>query len=261
MYQVYEWTDNNELKTLNTCQYWNNENAEKKKEWDIRDGNFQKMENYLTKSGLKNDLKRALRLSGLCSQKALKGIELGGGVCWSAPFVFHCLDMEEMQFLEFSWHRIAKIAPLILEHYQIPEDRVKLVSGSFYEIKCPDESMDFVLLSQALHHADDVERLLTEAHRVLKKGRVALIIGEHNKGVKFCLKCMTEILRDIVIGDYHSQRISLYGQSGCLAVDKRLGDRYYALWSYAKMFRKHGFTCRRIRTAKEEHFGFILWKK
>ena len=31
----------------------------------------------------------------------------------------------------------------MLEHYQIPEDRVKLVSGSFYEIKCPDESMDF----------------------------------------------------------------------------------------------------------------------
>lgn len=261
MYPIYQWNNKSELKQLESYQYWNNEAEEKKKEWDIRDGNFKKLNQYLWHSGLKRDLIKAIQLSGLRSKTKLRGIELGGGVCWSAPVLFNYLNILEMQFLEFSEHRITKIAPLILEHYRIPEDKVKLILGSFYEIKCPDESMDFIVLSQAFHHAANVECLLAEMNRVLKKEGVVIIIGEHNRGTKFVFHCMAQRIWDILCGEYHSEHIELYKQSGCLGVDKRLGDRYYSVWSYAKMFRKYQFECKRIRTSKEEHFGFILRKK
>lgn len=164
-----------------------------------------------------------------------------------------------MQFLEFSYHRIVKIAPLLLEHYKIPEDKVKLILGSFYEIKCPDETMDFVLLSQTFHHAAEAERLLAEIYRVLKKNGVVVIIGEHNCGWKTVTYKMLQRIRDIVLGDLNSERIKLYKSSGCLYLDAELGDRWYSLGSYRKMFRKNGFKCKRIHT-KRNDFGFVLWK-
>ena len=261
MYQVFQWNNKNELKRLDTYQYWNNENEEKKKEWDIRDGNFKKLEKYLLSSGLKGDLIKALRLSGLRSKTMLRGIELGGGVCWSASILFNQLDIKEMQFLEFSEHRIVKIAPLILQHYDIPSDKVKLILGSFYETKCPDESMDFILLSQAFHHAADVESLLKEMYRILKKDGIVIIIGEHYCDTKFVFHCMQERLVDNICGNYNSDKIKLYKQSGCIGLDSRLGDRYYSIWSYAKMFRKYKFECKRLKTSKKESLGFILWKR
>ena len=262
MYHIYQWNDEQELKRINTYQYWNNEEIETKKAWDIRDGNFQKLEKYISSTGLNKDLIKALRYSGLSEKRGITGIELGGGVCWSAPIIFREYQhIEEMQFLEFSYHRIAKIAPLILEHYDIPEDKVKLIQGSFYEVKCPDECMDFVLLSQALHHADDIERLLAETYRILKKDGIVIIIGEHKMSNKAIFERMCGIAKDVISGDRNSDRCLLYRQAGCLGYDKVLGDRYYSLWSYAILFRKFNFECKRIRTSKEDHYGFILYKR
>lgn len=261
MYRIIYWNNKSQLEKIDTYNYWNNEKEEAKKEWDIRDNNFKKMEKYLRNSGLCNDLVKALKHSGLINQTGIKGIECGGGVCWSASIIFKYLNIITMDFLEFSEYRITKIAPLVLEHYKIPEDKIKLVVGSFYEIKIPDQSMDFVLLSQAFHHAADVECLLREIHRILKKRGIVIIIGEHNLGKKYTWCCIKNLLLDILFGNYNSDRWMLYKQCGCIGLDKRLGDRYYPIWSYMKLFRKYKFQCKRIRTSKKEHFDFVLWKK
>lgn len=261
MYQIYQWSDSNELQRLNSYEYWNNEDEEEKKEWDIRDGNFEKLEKYIKTLGLDNDLRQALKESGICGKTKLTGIELGGGVCWSAPVLIEELnDITEMWFLEFSYHRIAKIAPLLLEHYKIPENKVKLILGSFYEINCPNETLDFVLLSQALHHAAEVERLLAEIHRVLKKNGVVIIIGEQKCGWKLVVYNALERWRDIIFGNRYSQSIMLYKQSGCLSIDNELGDRLYSLGSYRRMFRRNKFKYKRISTQRNG-LGFVLWKK
>lgn len=262
MYQIFQWNDKSELKKIDTYKYWNDESEEGRKAWDIRDGNFKKLEKHISNIGLKDDLLRALKLSGLRNKKImLRGIELGGGVCWSAPYLFRQLSISEMEFLEFSEHRIMKIAPLILQHYDIPSDKVKLILGSFYETKCPNESMDFILLSQAFHHATDVERLLKEIYRILRKEGVVIIIGEHYCNAKYVFQCMQERIIDYITGNFNSDKIMLYKQSGCIGLDARLGDRYYSIWSYARMFHKFHFECKRLKLSRKESLGFILWKK
>ncbi len=79
MYRIIYWNNKSQLEKIDTYNYWNNEKEEAKKEWDIRDNNFKKMEKYLRNSGLCNDLVKALKHSGLINQTGIKGIECGGG--------------------------------------------------------------------------------------------------------------------------------------------------------------------------------------
>lgn len=55
--------------------------------------------------------------------------------------------------------------------------------GELQKVPIEDASMDLVLLSQALHHADDPRAALTEAHRILRPGgRVLLLdLREHEE--------------------------------------------------------------------------------
>jgi len=44
-----------------------------------------------------------------------------------------------------------------------------------------NNSVDFIFLCQAFHHADDPEKLIYEIRRVLKPDGIVIIIGEHIK--------------------------------------------------------------------------------
>jgi SAM-dependent methyltransferase len=55
--------------------------------------------------------------------------------------------------------------------------------GEIERVPLPDASVDLVMLSQALHHADDPARALSEAHRVLVDGGRVLVLDlrTHNQ--------------------------------------------------------------------------------
>ena len=245
MYDLLMDKDYDYINTLSTASYWNDEEEEKKKAWDVRDGDFEKLEEYLREIHLSNDLNKCLERSGLIDRENLVGVELAGGVCWTAPLLFKLLDIKTMNYVEFSYHRIAKIAPILLEHYNIPPDRVKLIYGSFYDVPLHDKSMDFVILSQAMHHASEIERLLKEIDRIIRKDGVIVIIGEPIIGKNEIQKAHRDIIKDILCFKWNSPRIKLFMQNGCLGDDsedeKVMGDRYYSLRSYNKMLNKHKY--------------------
>ena len=247
MYNIKQYS-NGALESIDSYDYWNDEQEELPKEWDIRDGNFDKLEEYLNTSGLNDDLLLAVNKSGLYQRKGLSGIELGGGVCWTAYEIFSKLDMKEMFYLDFSYHRVCKIAPLILEHYKIPENKISLIRGSFYETGLPDSSMDFVLLSQAFHHAYEPDRLLQEVIRILKADGVVLIIGEPKTSLT--LRSCAYIIKKTLL-----DRKKIV----CLGVDEKLGDHIYPLSSYKRMFKKNHFKYMKLDCRKD--LGFILKKQ
>jgi ubiquinone/menaquinone biosynthesis C-methylase UbiE len=43
---------------------------------------------------------------------------------------------------------------------RVPPEKIVLARGTFYDLHLPDGSVDFVLLSQAFHHADRPGELL-----------------------------------------------------------------------------------------------------
>ncbi len=175
------WLDDSELEQASTSEYWNAREIERNKASDISGGEFDRMEAHLEKKGklrhledLIADLEQArLTLHG-------QGISLGSGTCWlEARLLKAHRGIELLRCMDFSKHRIFELAPLLLDHYGIEQDRAVLCLGSFDDIRIEDGSLDFVILGQAFHHTDKPAELLGEVARILKTNGIVLIYGEH----------------------------------------------------------------------------------
>lgn len=60
--------------------------------------------------------------------------------------------------------------------------KVKFITGQMEELPFPEEAVDLVVYSMALHHTPDVKKVLQEAYRVLRHGGYLLIadLEQHN---------------------------------------------------------------------------------
>lgn len=208
-YQVEHWLNEDMPKY---AEYWNNENEEKKKSWYIVDGNFEKMEQYLKECQLPYDL---LLFS---SYMRGTGIDLAAGNLWAASYITPIVD--KLYCLEYSKHRLLKLGPLVLKHYNVPVDKISLIYGSFYDLHIADNSLDFVFMSQSFHHADNPDKLLSEIYRVLKPDGVVIIIGEHK------VQWLKEAIKMII---------------GWENKVNELGDRHYTYNQYRYIFERNNF--------------------
>ena len=190
-YNVEYWLTDSDIENIEYSEYWNNEEQEKSKEWYILDGNFSKMEHYLLKVGLPQDLERCVDILKLEFKHGLKGtgIDLGAGNLWATPYLLALGEIDKLYSLEYSKHRLLKLGPRVLEHYNVPKEKMVLILGSFYDLHIDDNSLDFVFLSEAFHHADRPDCLLAEIRRVLKPNGVVIIIGEHKLHIQraYCI--------------------------------------------------------------------------
>lgn len=269
-WNIEYWINESEIKKIEYSDYWDNEDNEKGKEWNILDGDFSKMESYLQKSGLLYDLKICVE----CLKNDFKielcgvGIDLAAGNLWAASYLFNMGKIEKLYCLEYSRHRLLKIGKEVLEHYNVPQDKISLVLGSFYDLHVSDNSLDFVFLSQAFHHADSPDKLLSEIHRVLKPNGVVIIIGEHiiyyeNILVKHAIKYIISILipkkvQHILFGKtYHVKTlIPTIGES--ISSDPILGDHCYTDKEYRLLFSKYGFKIKQNKNHKTRFQSFVL---
>jgi ubiquinone/menaquinone biosynthesis C-methylase UbiE/DNA-binding transcriptional ArsR family regulator len=81
-----------------------------------------------------------------------------------AEFV-HCVDNSP---------RMVELGRALAKKEQM--NNLDYVLGDIEDTPLPDRSVDLVLLSQALHHAENPRKALTEAHRILKPGGRVLIL-------------------------------------------------------------------------------------
>lgn len=62
-------------------------------------------------------------------------------------------------------------------HYQI--ENLEIYEAYAEDILFEEESFDIVYIRQAMHHANDLRKFLSEASRVLKKGGILITIRDH----------------------------------------------------------------------------------
>lgn len=104
--------------------------------------------------------------SRLASDKA-RVIDLGGGFSGSARFLAKNYGWEVvvLNLSETENNRARK-----MNKEQGLDHLITVVDGSFDTIPYPDESFDIVWSQDAILHSDNREKVLEEAHRVLKSG-------------------------------------------------------------------------------------------
>lgn len=228
------------------------------------------MEDYLKKTRLPEDLVRSVNMMKTEFGISLggTGIDLAAGNFWAAPYLFKLGVIQKLYCLEYSKHRLLKIDPSVLYHYNVPIDRVVMVYGSFYDLHLEDNSIDFVLLASAFHHAHDQYKILFEIPRVLKKNGAVIVIGKHivkylkaylKNTIKFFISksCPANLQQTIFSRTF--QASSLFPKPKELFTpDRILGDHYYSMKEYMVMFSKFRFC--HFTNEKSQFQSFVLLK-
>jgi SAM-dependent methyltransferase len=272
-YTVDYWLEDETLNGLANAEYWNDERIEASKPWNIRDGNFEKLEKYIGELGLVADLEQCWRVLSRDFGIELRGegIDLAAGSCWAAPHLLGRTGVGKLYCLEYSKHRLIDMAPKVLAHYGVPPEKIVLVRGSFYDLRLPDQSLDFVFMSQAFHHAYDPLRLLREMHRVLKPRGWVIIIGEHvvrlaekylKNAVKFVIShtCAPALQQKLFCRCLCAERLCPPLHQ-LLRPDSTTGDHYYTDREYKRLFAAGGFDMRKLKGRRSRLQSFVLVKE
>lgn len=259
------WLTEDEVREIEYAQYWNDVEAEREKPWNVADGDFGKLERYLAETGLRDDLRACLHAVGRPLGGA--GIDLAAGTLWAAPLLLAAGDVRRLYCLEYSRHRLLDLGPRVLEHYGVEPDRVVLAYGSFYDLRLPDDELDFAFLSQAFHHADRPAELLAELRRVLRPGGVAILVGEHvirpRDYALYFARALASLAppgvrRRLPGGDAPVRRSLRPRAQDLLPTDPVLGDHAYGRDDYARLFEAAGFAWRPVRRRRAHYQGFLL---
>ena len=236
MKEIEFWIDKEEVKNMYTADYWNNIEEDKKKVWWIKDPNDGKLINYLTKSGLKQEFEIALENSKIQG----KILDLAAGTCWTSAIVSKYDSVEEIDAVEFSFHRINELAPSTVETLDGNPSKINRILGSFYNIKRENEYYDVIILSQAYHHAEFPLKLFHECDRVLKKDGYILIVGEHIIGFKHIIR---RIIKNIFKGKFSFDVFKEFYNH-----DSPLGDHNYTLNDYRFTFYSYGYDYKLLKS-------------
>ena len=250
MKELEKWITEDEINSLYSSDYWNDVNEEKSKDWYIENASDDSVVKHLNKSGLKEEFEMVL------SQCIIKGkvLDLASGVCWTSAIVSKINSVDSVDSVEFSFHRINDLAPIVIESLDGNKNKINRILGSFYDIKRENEYYDTIILSSAYHHAEFPLKLFHECNRVLKKGGTILIVGENIIGYKRIFGRLIKNLLKLklkfhIFSEYYNQ------------IDDPLGDHYYMECDYRFTFAAYGYSCKSIKSNIRNSIGFVGVKK
>lgn len=234
MKELVKWSEPESVRDTFSAAYWNDPLRERDKPFWISDAQDGKLERYLIESGLLEEFEiaiAALRERGLLVGKTL---DVASGVCWTSALLSKLSAIEQVDALEFSWHRINDLAPRVIENLGGNAHKIQRIFGSFYDIASHRRQYyDLIMLSQAFHHADQPVRLAQECDAALTNQGAIVLIGEH---LINGLRIIKRILKTII----HERRLS-FDFFDLFKRDEVIGDHYYRLDHYDFLFRSLGY--------------------
>jgi ubiquinone/menaquinone biosynthesis C-methylase UbiE len=266
-YQTEYWLSASEISSVEYSAYWNDEGEETDKFGQIFDGDFNKLEQHLAQIGVVEQLKQCLDFLETKFRWKPRGVgaDLASGNLWAPPFLLRAGPIEKIYCVEYSKHRLLRIGPRVLEHYGVPSDKAVLCLGSFYQLNLADNSLDFVLLSEAFHHAERPLELLAEISRVLRADGAVIIIGEYELTRLDTIKHFGKFLISRLVPSSVQRRVlkrTLSVQApfpqGQILIDPVLGDHWYSEESYREMFSAAGFASYKVETDVSQLQAFVL---
>jgi ubiquinone/menaquinone biosynthesis C-methylase UbiE len=129
---------------------------------------------YIEKNELLEIIDAAISSTGFQPQGV--GIELGAGcAAISVELVNSNSEVKKIYAVEIV-PEIVEFAAVPLINMHIKDDKVIPVVGDFDSLKLKDDSIDFIVEFDSLHHSFNLEKTIAESGRVLKSGGQLLAI-------------------------------------------------------------------------------------
>jgi len=205
---ITDWLEEDKLANVSTSTYWNNEEAEKYKEWNVSTTKDLKAQSYVRNTtNLEKSMHQAIEQAERIIGEKLHGtcVDLAAGCCWTTSILANQPKITEVCAVEISRHRLSKIAPIIFSQYECDLSKIRRAIGDFHNLKIPDKSVNIVVMSLAFHHSDHQDRLVSEIFRVLKPNGIFIAIGEDPLGT---IDIATRILKKNAASILHTLRLA-----------------------------------------------------
>ena len=104
------------------------------------------------------------------------GVELGAGVAGISNSLLSLYPSIEKVYAVEIVPDVVRLLQTKVTKHEKNEGRLVPVIGSFDEIKLPDQSVDFIIEFDSLHHSFDLNKTLREAARILKSGGILIAL-------------------------------------------------------------------------------------
>ena len=170
-------------------------------------------------------------------------LDLGCGGGWLAAYLSKKISVGKIYAVDTSENYLYNIFPGIMEIMQGNSIKIIPIQGMFSPLLVENESLDMVVASAAIHHAENLEFLLKEIKTKLKKGGYLILLNETPSSsirylARLCL-AFSKIFFKTLFQKYEviSPRISASG----FEYDAHLGDKSYPLWYWEKALSNAGF--------------------
>lgn len=170
-------------------------------------------------------------------------LDLGGGTGWLSAYLSKRENVDRIYLVDSNQFFLEKMVPEIVELMEGRQEKIILVRGVFSPLFLEAESVDMVVASSSLHHADNLEDVLREMHRVLKPNGKLMVLNEtpYSKYgyLSFVIKQFMVIMKNLITARYRPVSCSI-SSSGSL-YDPYLGDRCYPRWHWVSAIEGSGF--------------------
>jgi len=170
-------------------------------------------------------------------------LDLGCGGGWLSGYLSKFEEVQSIYSLDTSKNYLFNIMPGVLDIMGADASKITKIEGMFSPLLIEDNSLDLVVSSAALHHADNLQLLLDEIYKKLKPGGISVIINEtpssYYKYIARILKASISIFFNIFFKKYTltSQKIS----SSSFEYDPWLGDKMYPMWYWKQAIKNSGY--------------------
>jgi SAM-dependent methyltransferase len=185
-------------------------------------------------------------------------MDMGCGTGWLSAELSKRSSIRKIIALDYSRFNLEMMLPEVVRLLGGDLARIQPVQGMFFPLQIKNQSLDLVVASSAVHHADGLNGVLSEAYRVIKPGGHLILLNETPASslrymYNLC-SLFTKTLWETINQSFQTTSPSL-SSSGIL-YDPLLGDRNYALWYWKKSLFHVGF--RDIRVLDT---GLTIYKK
>ena len=166
------------------------------------------------------------------------GIDLGGGVGCISSTLAKNPNVEKIFCVELV-EDVVKLCQPIVKKQILKDQYEKVVSvvGDYNFLELPDNSADFALSWDAMHHSQDLVITLQECKRVLKKDGIFMIIDRaHNNSTS------DEEIERILNITYDKEFLKKnYRKLDEKLTRKENGEHEYRFYEWKEFFQKAGF--------------------
>lgn len=175
-------------------------------------------------------------------------LDLAGGTGWLSAYLSTFENAAQITIVDASQAYLESNLPVSIRRLGGDAGKIRPVVGHFSPLLFADASLDLVVVSSSLHHADNLEAVLREIHRVLVPGGRCYILNEVPVGDIFYLRCLltcfARIIGRTLTHGYTASSPSI-SSSGYL-YDPLLGDRMFPRWYWRAAIARAGFTLQQV---------------